>query len=678
MKHYFFSLIFFTLITMHSMYAQSYETKLIPFPQKLNLKAERFPVTNTFTLSIIGAPDARIYAASNRFLHRLDGRTGLFLSQPVITNTDNNPNASLIIKITRPGIIKLNEDESYGIQASVNQILLTAETDLGAMHGLETILQLLSSENGSYFFPVCEIQDAPRFAWRGLMIDVGRHFIPLEVILRNIDAMAAVKLNVLHLHLTEDQGFRIESKVFPELHQMGSDGQYFTQNQIKEIIQYANDHGIRVVPEFDMPGHATSWFLGHPELASAPGPYSIERKLGVFDPTIDPTRESTYEFLDKFLGEMAQLFNDEYLHIGGDENNGKQWNNNADIQLFMKNNNLANNHALQAYFNRRLLTILNKYNKKMIGWDEIMQPELPKTAVIQSWRGKEGLTAAAKAGYQVLLSNGYYIDLMQPAKDHYLNDPLPSGISLSDDQKKLILGGEATMWSELVTWETIDSRIWPRTAAIAERLWSPANIVNIEQMYKKLETISIQLEELGLTHRKNTDMLLRRLCQDNDIVPLRTLVNIVEPVKFYERAGSREVAYRSFSPYTRMVDAAQADAPEAMLFNSLVEKYLMSKEKIDFDKLNNTLNIWLSLSGSLQPILDKNPVLKEINPIVSDVSKCSQLGLDALKYLKKKKKPSKSWIDSSAEIIKSAKIHKAQLELKIVPGIEKLVEYAAK
>lgn len=674
------SIVFLTLlsISMNYLRCQQFETKLIPYPEKITVSGGIFALKSSFTISVTGNSDPRIFPAATRFLRRLDGRTGLFFSQAQITANESNPSASLLIKISRPGKIILGEDESYSLKINAEQVILESTTELGAMHGLETILQLLTNQEGTYYFPQCTIQDKPRFSWRGLMIDVGRHFLPVDVIKRNIDGIAAVKMNVLHLHLTEDQGFRIESKTFPKLHELGSDGEFFTQEQIKDIIKYANDRGIRVVPEFDLPGHATSWVVGYPDLASAPGPYSIERKFGIFDPTLDPTRESTYEFLNVYLGEMAQLFNDEYIHIGGDENNGKQWTNNPEIQAFMKTNAIPNNHALQAYFNRRILTILGNYNKKMIGWDEIMQPDLPKNAVIQSWRGKEGLTAAAKAGYQVLLSNGYYIDLMQPAKDHYLNDPLPAGIDLTDEQKKLIMGGEATMWSEIVTLETVDSRIWPRTAAIAERLWSPASVVNIENMYQKLDKISIQLEELGLTHLKNTDMILRRLCQGYNTKPLKILVDAIEPVQFYERAGTKEVSYTSFSPYTRIVDAAQADAPDALAFNAQVEKYLLDKNKVSYQKIINQLTIWKENHYYLLPYINNNPVLKEIEPISADLNKCAQLGLDALAYLDKKKKPKEDWKTSAAAIIKDAKVHKAQTELRIIPGIEKLVEYTSK
>jgi hexosaminidase len=236
---------------------------------------------------------------------------------------------------------------------------------------------------------------------------------------------------------------------------------------------------------------------------------------------------------------MAALFPDEYLHIGGDENEGKQWDRNPAIQAYMKQKGIKDNHALQAYFNTRLLKILQKHGKKMIGWDEILQPGLPNDVVIHSWRGTAALAEAAKKGYDGILSNGYYIDLIQPASQHYVPDPLPADSTLTPEEAKHVLGGEATMWAEWVTPETIDSRIWPRTAAIAERLWSPRNVTDVNDMYRRLAVISIQLEELGLTHKKNQDMMLRRIVRNDDIGPLKTLVSVIEPVKEYRRYEMR-------------------------------------------------------------------------------------------------------------------------------------------
>jgi hexosaminidase len=195
---------------------------------------------------------------------------------------------------------ELGEDESYTLEVTSSGAQLNAPTTLGVMRGLQTFLQLVEITPQGFAVPAVVIQDKPRFAWRGLMIDVGRHFMPMEVIKRNLDGMAAVKMNVFHWHLSDNQGFRVESKRFPKLQEMGSDGLYYTQEQVRDVISYAHDRGIRVIPEFDMPGHSTAWFVGYPDLASAPGPYTIERKWGVFDPAMDPTRESTYKFLDAY------------------------------------------------------------------------------------------------------------------------------------------------------------------------------------------------------------------------------------------------------------------------------------------------------------------------------------------------------------------------------------------
>src|SRR4051812_23982305 len=223
-------------------------------------------------------------------------------------------------------------------------------------------------------------------------------------------------MEVLDLHLSDNQGFRFESKKLPKLQELGSDGLYYTQEQLKDLIAYAAERGIRVMPEFDIPGHSTAWLVGYPEIASLPGPYQIERHWGIFDPALDPTRDETYKFLDKLISEIVTVFPDPYLHIGGDEVNGKQWSSNPKIQDFMRAHDLKTNLDLQAYFNKKLQEILAKHKRTMVGWDEVLHPDLPKTVVVQSWRGQKSLAEAAKQGYRGLLSNGYYIDLMWPAE----------------------------------------------------------------------------------------------------------------------------------------------------------------------------------------------------------------------------------------------------------------------
>jgi hexosaminidase len=499
----------------------------------------------------------------------------------------------------------------------------------------------------------------------------------MEVLKRNLDAMAAVKLNVLHWHLTEDQGFRVESKKLPKLHQMGSDGLYYSQEQVREIIDYARGRGIRVVPEFDIPGHSTSWLVGYPELGSAPGPYTIERGAGIFEPALDPTREQVYKFLDIFFGEMAALFPDAYIHIGGDENEGKQWDKNPKIQAFMKDKGIKNNHALQAYFNQRLLKILQKHGKKMIGWEEVLQPELPRDVVIHSWRGPTSLAEAAKKGYDGILSAGYYIDLIFPASDHYRADPLPADSTLTPEEAKHVLGGEATMWGEWVNPETIDSRIWPRTAAIAERLWSPRTVTDVDDMYRRMEVISLQLEELGLTHRRNADMMLRRLARTDDIGPLRTLASILEPVKQYRRYRMRPQTM--LSPLTGLVDATSPDSPAARELAFMVDGLLSDAPRFQLyrEEINRILAKWQDSSVALEPMINRAPALEETRPLARNLADVAIAGLEALSYLKLGTTPTTEWRDAQLAKLDEASKPKAALEFVVIPSVRNLVIAAA-
>ncbi|HEY0004370.1 MAG TPA: family 20 glycosylhydrolase [Pyrinomonadaceae bacterium] len=648
------------------------EHHLMPVPASLRFNQGRLSINKSFTVAARGHVDERLRAAVERAVRRLEGRTGMELARGLLNDAGN---ATLVIECRGAGkpVPAMDEDESYALEVSEQQARLNAPTVVGALRGLETFLQLLESDREGYFIPSVSIDDRPRFRWRGLLIDVGRHYEPMEVLKRNIDAMAAVKLNVLHWHLTEDQGFRIESKRFPKLHLMGSDGLYYTQDQAREIIAYARDRGIRVVPEFDMPGHATSWLVGHPELGSAPGPYKIERRAGIFDPALDPTREEVYKFLDQFLGEMAALFPDAYLHIGGDENEGKQWDSNPRIQAFMKEKGIKDHHALQTYFNQRLLVILKKHGKRMMGWDEIFQPGLPKDVVIHSWRGPASLAEAARKGYNGILSAGFYIDLIFPTSQHYVVDPLPAGSGLTDAEAAHILGGEATMWGEWVSPETIDSRIWPRTAAIAERLWSPRTVNDVEDMYRRLSVISLQLEELGLTHEKNHRMMLRRLAQSQETGPLETLVSVIEPVKEYRRYQVRPQTM--LSPLTGLVDTARPDSAAARRFSSMVDRMLMDAPRFEThsQELQNSLVEWQSAGPALEAMIDRSPALHEARPLARDLSAIGTAGLEALSFLTKDVAPSVEWRDSRLAQLEGAAKPKAALEFAIIPAVRELI-----
>lgn len=665
---------------------------LMPLPANVEWQDGKFRLTETFKIAVTGMADDRLFTSATRALRRLAGRTGLFLPQDFL-RPETNPSTSLrmkadsaglVINCERPGQIKLGEDETYSLTVSPTQITLNAKTDLGALRGLETFLQLLSVDEQGYYFPTVRIADAPRFPWRGLMIDASRHFMPVEVVKRNLDGMAAVKLNVLHWHLSDDQGFRVESKVWPQLHDLGSDGLYYTQSQIREVIAYAAERGIRVVPEFDVPGHATSWVAAYPELGSAPGPYQVERRWGIFYPVLNPVKDFTYKFLDKFFGEMAGLFPDPYFHIGGDEiehgdyHEAKHWNENPEIQAFKMKNNIKDNFALQAYFNSRILKILTKHGKIMMGWDEILHESMPTNIVIQSWRGRDAMVKAAQSGFQSMLSNGYYIDLIQPTDFHYLNDPLPADTPLTEEQRKKILGGEATMWAEFVSPETVDSRIWPRTAAIAERFWSPRDVNNVDDMYRRLESIGFQLEEHGLTHEKNYAMMLRRLTRNHDITALRNLVDVIEPVKVYNRG--RLKPHVQHSPLTRVVDASRPDAKVAREFRKAVDAFLSAGNDHQelLSAIRNRLELWQRNHEDLKKTIALSPVLAEIETLSEDLMKISKIGLQALDMIASGQKADPAWIDQAHQIMEKAKEPRGQTELMVVSGIEKMVTEVGK
>jgi hexosaminidase len=645
---------------------------LMPVPASVTPGEGRFRVDESLAIAGPGAPQSRPFKAAARFMARLAGRTGLFLKQDFLASQAGGAGAGIRYAYSRTGRLLPNEDESYKLTVGPSGVVLEAPTDIGVLRGLETLLQLLSADEEGYYFPCLTITDKPRFTWRGLLIDVGRHFQPVEVIERNLDGMAAVKMNVLHLHLTEDQGFRIESKVFPRLHQLGSDGMYFSQDQIREIIAYAADRGIRVMPEFDLPGHSTSWFVAYPAFSSAPGSYAIERRFGVFAPAFDPSNERIYPFFDAFFKEMAGLFPDPYVHIGGDEVEGHQWDANPAIQAFKKRKGFAGNAALQAYFNGRLLQILTKHHKKMVGWDEILQPGLPTDIVIQSWRGQESLVEAARKGYQAILSNGYYIDLCQPAGFHYLNDPVPADSPLDDRQKALILGGEATMWTELVTPETIDSRIWPRTAAIAERFWSPAAVRNVDDMYRRLGLISIELEELGLLHLKNADMMLRRLARAPHIGPLMVLREAVEPLENYRRHD--QTTYTSLSPFTRFVDACAPESPAARRFGKTVERYLAGKDSQVAAELRAALARWKDNHAGILALVAGSPALAEVEPLSLGLARACGVGLEALAHVANGESQPASWIEARRQVLAEAAKPAGHAELAVLEAIGRLVD----
>jgi hexosaminidase len=529
---------------------------LMPLPANLTWTEGRMRLDSTVQVTVPAFSDDRLDRAIRRFRARLEARIAQPLGREGAGGTEAG-GIAVVVKEAGQAVQTPEEDESYALEVTGSGARLEAATVVGALRGLETLLQLVTPDADGFSLPAVSIADRPRFPWRGLLLDVARHWMPPEAVRRTLDGMAAVKLNVLHWHLTDDQGFRLESRRHPKLHQLGSDGLYYTQDEVREIVAYARDRGIRVVPEFDLPGHATSWFVGYPEYASAPGPYRIERRFGVFDPAFDPTREATYDFLEGFIEEMAALFPDPYWHIGGDEVTGKHWNQNPRIRRFKRERTFQDNETLQAYFSQRLSRILERHHRRMIGWDEILHPGLPAETVVQSWRGLEYLGRAVRAGYRTILSAPWYLDHMKSAEEHYLADPLPAEAGLTPEEAARVLGGEACMWAEHVSAETVDSRIWPRLAAIAERFWSPAAVRDVDDMYRRLSAVSVRLEELGLGHEAHYARMLRRIVGRREIEAARKLLEITQPVTFGDRTQLQRTT--QLTPLTQLVDAARPD-----------------------------------------------------------------------------------------------------------------------
>ncbi|SNC74784.1 hexosaminidase [Hymenobacter gelipurpurascens] len=692
--------LFLTLLCSASLQAQPTDTRaLLPVPVQVAWGKGSYLVKQSFTWQVAtpapgppsGAADSAVTEAVGHFL--LPALSATPLSEEQIRKarlSSQVPSANLTIQYGRAGrLLAYGDDESYSLRVTPMGVALNAPTHLGVLRGLATLRQLVMKEKKSISLPEVDITDSPRFAWRGLLMDAARHFMPVATVKRNLDGMWATKLNVLHWHLSDDQGFRVESFALPRLHQMGSQGQFYTQAQVREILAYAARRGIRVVPEFDMPGHTTAWLPGYPELASNDSTYGVSPRWGVLNIAIDPTKETTYQLLDKLLAEMTALFPDPYFHIGGDENDGRQWKRNPRIVQFMRDNKMVTDkgqpdkHALQMYFNRRILQLVTRYNKKMVGWDEILGPGLPTDAVIQSWRGRKGLYEAAKAGHPTILSNGYYIDLNYSAATHYAVDPLPQDAPLTPEQKKLVLGGEATMWAEFADSVIVDSRIWPRAAAIAERLWSPATVTNVPDMYRRLALFSNELETLGLQHRKAPEQILAQLAQGKSVAPLRTLASVLEPVKEYKR-HFQGFKYTTATPLNRLVDAAPSESDAAREFgvalDALLARRMASKFPNDAETrtglaaLRATLLRWQANDVLVQPVLAANPTLTEYAPLSGQLKALATLSLERLTLLEKGQAPSASAQAAALKQLDAAKAPAGQTELAIVPAVRRLVE----
>jgi hexosaminidase len=673
----FWHFVFFALLAVSNLFGKANSTlSLMPLPASLQVNAGRLPVNSQLTLSVQEYSDERLERAIDRTLWRLNARTNLTLSRI----PKKSSAGTIVIRVDTPGqsIQGLTEDESYSLETSSQQATLDAHTVVGALRGLETLLQLLDADGDGFFFPVVHIEDRPRFAWRGLMIDVSRHWEPVETIKRTLDAMAVVKLNVFHWHLSDDQGFRVESRTFPLLHKLGSDGLYYTQRQIREIVAYARDRGIRVVPEFDMPGHAHSWFIGYPQFASAPGPYTFKYYLGGDSVPFDPTLERTYRFIDNFIGEMAGLFPDKYWHVGGDEVDGSPWDASPAIRAFKKRHGLKDNAALQLYFNQRLARIVHKHGKQMVGWDEILNPDLPKDTVVQYWRGSESLALAAKQGHNGILSAPYYLDKMFPTATYYAGDPLPTGSDLDTMQAAHVLGGEVCVWGELVSEENIESRIWPYAAAIAERLWSPrevtdAEVANAKDMYRRLDIVSFRLEEAGSRHLTNPAAMLRRAAGGDVPSVVRDYIGLVQPLRLGLRQNERRPT--QLTPLTALGDIVVSDPPAARQFAAQVDALLRDKppDAALREELIRELKEWQAMKPAIAALADRAPVFHDAEGAASDLAELGAAGEEAIGFLANGTSPSVEWTQRQTSLLERAAQPKGLLRVAVLDAVSQLI-----
>lgn len=624
----------------------------MPLPVTVRPAAGKLTLDPTFKAALV-TPDARLDAAVGRFVVRLSRQTGI----PMLGLKDARPKLRIDCASAGNDLPTLGEDESYTLDVAPEGATIKTPTRAGAMHALETFGQLVTLGKEGFEVGAVHIEDKPRFPWRGLMMDSARHWMPLEVVKRNLDAMAAVKLNVFHWHLSDDQGFRVESKRFPKLHQEGSDGLFYTQDEIRGVVAYASDRGIRVVPEFDIPGHTQAWMVGYPELGTVPGPYEICRKWGIIENVLDPSKEETYAFLDAFFEEMTALFPDPYFHIGGDEVVAKQWNASARVQAWAKQNNLKDAHGIQAFFNQRVQKMLTKRGKIMVGWDEVLHPDLPKDIVVQSWRGQKALAEAATKGYRGILSWGYYLDHLSTAAFHYNVDPLSADAdSISPEDKARILGGEMCMWAEYVTAETVDSRIWPRAAVVAERLWSPAGTRDVDSMYTRMEAVSRVLEFTGIQHRANYAPMLDRLTAGRPTESLRVLADSVEGLGLTPRArGGR---YTSLVPMNRLADAARPESESVRALELAAAKVVADPKGATAEAalLRTTFSRWVANDAAFQTLAADSPLLTELTSVSRDLAALGAAGLKLLDAIQKGEVPAAAFIaDQTKEITRMEK-----------------------
>ncbi len=483
---------------------QPLEVNLIPKPQSLELKEGAF-VLNEQTGSIVDEGFQKEVTYFQKVTSRaLEGEH------------------NWVVFAQRKG---LAEEEFY-LNISTDTLKISASTSEGIMRGIQTLRQLIPSE-GELSFQALSIHDFPRFPWRGMLLDCCRHFMDKEFVKRYIDLLAYHKMNVLHWHLTEDQGWRIAIDQYPKLTEIGAwrigkNGQpyggFYTKEDVREIVAYAKERHIEVVPEIELPGHALAALSAYPELSCTGGPFEVETDWGVFKDIYCVGNDSVFHFLENVLTEVMELFPSPYIHIGGDEAPKYQWEHCVKCQKRMTDKGLDDEHELQSYFIQRIEKFLNGNDRQLIGWDEILEGGLAPSATVQSWRGMEGGIAAAKSGHDAIMSptSHCYFDYGLDATDLqevYHFEPAPSNLTAEEAQH--ILGGECNMWTEHAPQETVDSKVFPRILAMSEVLWSAADKA-YPVFYERVQKHYPKLDAMGVTYGYESVPITSKVELQND------------------------------------------------------------------------------------------------------------------------------------------------------------------
>lgn len=533
-------LIFFALFFTVYTQAQSAKISIIPTPAEMIVSGSSFTITKSTKFSI-KSNSKELKKITGYFNDILKKSCGFELKTETISQKEN----LIILSLT-------NDDnslgkEGYTFTSNDRGIVITASEPQGIFYGIQTLLQLLPEEIFAQKrtrikelqIPSVKIKDYPRFSYRGMHLDVCRHFMPLDFVKKYIDLIALHKMNKFHWHLTEDQGWRIEIKKYPNLQKISAyrngtlighysdkphkfdnvkHGGYYTQKQIKEIIKYAQDRYVEIIPEIELPGHSLAALAAYPELSCTGGPFEVSQLWGIFDDVYCAGKENTFTFLENVLSEVAALFPSNYIHIGGDECPKTRWKVCPDCQARIKAEGLKDEHELQSYVIKRIEKFLSTKGKKIIGWDEILEGGLAPEATVMSWRGIEGGIAAANQNHDVIMTPGShcYFDHYQGKKENeplaiggyttlekvYSYEPVPD--KLPSEKHKYILGAQANLWTEYIkTPEKAEYMVLPRMDALAEVVWSPVDKKDYNDFKVRLEKQLKRYEHLKLNYSKS-------------------------------------------------------------------------------------------------------------------------------------------------------------------------------